>query len=873
MNRVRGNIFESYGNSALNALPFPLNVAGATPEIPYYQEQFGVSIGGPLVIPKVYNGQNKTSFFVNYNLQRSRSPFDLLSTVPTMLQRLGNFSQPEVPSGSNSVTVPTIYNPCPGLSTGPCTSNPIGPRTPFPNNTIPTGMISGQAMGLLQYIPLPNLPAGSLQNYRLLESLPSDNDRLMVRIGHKISNKDNLNVFYYYNDATSTSVSSFAQLTSTTSVRSQQLNLGETHNFSPHLINNLTLSFNRQRTELSNPFAFEQNIVHNLGINGVSEIPADWGIPIISFTNFTGLNDPIPSLTRNQTFRFVDFILWTHGKHNRRFGGEVRGVDLNTVTNPDARGTFNFTGYSTSNFTPNGQPIPDTGIDFADFLLALPQTTSERFGICGNINCSSSNYLQSWVFVGYLNDDWRATSKLTFNLGLRYEYFLPYTEKYGHLSDYLVGTNFEPVTVVTGQQPDGLPPSLIRSDPHLISPRVGIAYRPWSQHSLVMRAGYSIFYNGSIYQQLVTNLVTQPPFAQATTLITNPSQVLTLECGFTAPACENGSLTPTGSRPASNTYAVNPNYRVPYGQTWSGILEDQIYRNVILSIGYVGTKGTNLDLLLAPTVSQGKERQFRYETDGATSIYNGLVLNLRRQFHNGLRLSLNYVYSKSIDDASSIGGTTATVAQNSYDLEAERGLSTFDMRHKLLLNWTYELPFGDRRHWLNRGGGLAKVLGEWQISGYGQIQSGTPLTAQLQGNQSLNLNSSAFFSQRAIATGEPVALPGSEETTVRFFNTAAFCPLLNETCGPPPGVAGPPWPAGRDTIIGPGTVNFNASLDRFVTLSREKSRTLNFRVSANNLFNTPNFSGLSTIVNSVTFGRVTSVQSMRTLNFSLRLRF
>jgi len=318
VNRVRGNIFESYGNSALNALPFPLNVAGETPEIPYYQEQFGVSIGGPLVIPKIYHGQDKTSFFINYNLQRNRSPFDILSTVPTMLQREGNFSQP---GGSNAGTVPTIYNPCPGLSTGPCTSNPIGPRTPFPSNTIPTGMISGQALGLLQYIPKPSLPAGSLQNYRLLESLPSDNDRLMVRIGQKISNKDNLNVFYYYNFATSTSVSSFTQLTSTTSVRSQQLNLGETHNFSPHLINNLTLSFNRQRTQLSNPFAFEQNIVQQLGINGVSEVPADWGIPIISFTNFTGLNDPIPSLTRNQTFRFVDFFLWTHGKHNMRFGG------------------------------------------------------------------------------------------------------------------------------------------------------------------------------------------------------------------------------------------------------------------------------------------------------------------------------------------------------------------------------------------------------------------------------------------------------------------------------------------------------------------------------------------------------------------------
>jgi hypothetical protein len=814
----------------------------AAPQIPYYQERFGASIGGPLSVPGIYNGKDKTSFFVHYQLQRGRSPFSSYSTVPSQAERSGDFSHVVIPSGPHVGNMPTIYDPM---------TNPTGPRTPFPGNVIPGPRFSSAAVGLLQYLPFPNLP-GSVQNFRLQESLPADNDRVMVRIGHKISNKDNLTGFYYFNSLRSTAVSTFPELTQSTSTRGQNANVSEIHNFGPHVVNTLTLIFNRQRTELLNPFAFKQDLASELGIQGVSQDPLNWGLPIISFTNYTGLNDVIPSLTRNQTFRILDSVLWSHGKHNVRFGGEMRRVQVNTLTDPDARGTFNFTGYTTSNLKSDGHPVAGTGIDFADFLLGLPHVTSERFG-------TSSNYLRSWVYAGFVQDDWRTTSKLTFSLGLRYEYFLPFTEKYGHLSDYLLGPEFSSVSVVTGQSPNGLPPSLIKSDAHLFAPRLGLAFRPWSQHSFVMRAGYGIFYDGSIYRRLVPNLVNQPPFAQATTLITSPTQVLTLENGFPTAA---------GSRPASNTYAVDPHFRVPYGQTWTLTLEDQIFHNVILSVGYVGTKGTKLDLLLAPNEAITGQRalqglQFRYETDGTTSIYNGLQVNLRRQFHNGLALSAYYAYSKSIDNASSIGGAGGTVAQDLFNLEAERGLSVFDVRHRLLVNWNYEFPFGERRRWLNRGGGLARVLGNWQISGYGQVQSGTPFTAQLAGNQSINASGAAFFSERTNATGEPVALPGSDRTTLRYFNTGAFTL-------PPSGTFGN---AGRNTIPGPGLINFNTSLDRFVTLSREKGIRLDFRISANNLFNTPNYGGLGTVVNAVTFGRVTSVKSMRALDVSLRLRF
>lgn len=697
INRLRGNVFERYSNSALDARSYPLNVA-ESPRISSYQEQAGFALGGPLVIPKIYNGRDKTSFFVHYNLQRSRNPFDAFATVPTLAERNGDFSEAVIPSGPLAGTTPVIFDPASGGA------DRLGPRTAFIGNQIPTSRFDPAAVALLKFIPLPNL-AGSVQNFHLQEALPSANDRVMGRIGHQISDKDSLNAFYFFNSSRSNSVTTFPALTSSTSVRSQNLNLGETHIFDPHLMNSFLFNFNRQRTNLLNAFAFKQNISGELGIQGVSQDPRDWGLPIISLTNFAGLNDTLPSLARNQTFRVFDFLILNKGKHNLRSGGELRRVGLNALTDPDARGTFTFSGFATSDFSAQGFPLPGTGFDFADFLLGLPQATSVRFG-------TSSNYFRSWVYSSFAQDDWRVNSRLTFNLGLRYEYFEPFTEKYGHLSDLAIGEGFSSVGVVTGQAPGPFPPSLIRSDKNNFAPRLGLAFRPSTKHSLVLRAGYGIFYDSSIYQRLVPNLADQPPFAQASTLLTSPRQVLTLENGF--PRIAPGIV--------RNTYAVDPNFRTPYGQTWNFGMEDQVAPNLILSVNYVGTKGSKLDLLLGPNraapgsplttqqrLALQNALQFTYETFGASSIYEGLQVGLRQQFHGGLSMSANYTFSRSLDDAASVGGAGRTVAQNDLDLQAERGLSVFDVRHRLLINHTYEFPFGERHRYLNRGGALARL--------------------------------------------------------------------------------------------------------------------------------------------------------------------
>jgi hypothetical protein len=226
-------------------------------------------------------------------------------------------------------------------------------------------------------------------------------------------------------------------------------------------------------------------------------------------------------------------------------------------------------------------------------------------------------------------------------------------------------------------------------------------------------------------------------------------------------------------------------------------------------------------------------------------------------------MSGNYTWGKSIDDAASVGGSGHNVPQNSFDLQAERALSNFDVRQRLIVNHTYEFPFGEQRHFLNRGGPVARVIGNWQISGVTTLQTGTPLTAQVAGNQSNNNGSGVFASERPDATGLSVSLPRSERSTEGFFNTAAFAL-------PPSGQLGT---AGRNTITGPGTVNFNMSLGRFFTFSREKGLRGRFSIDANNIFNHPNYSGVATTINAQNFGWVTSVAAMRSVTLSLRFNF
>jgi trimeric autotransporter adhesin len=881
INHPHGSIYYGIGDSAFNAAPYSLAGEPAT-QPGYLQNSFGGSVGGPLNIPHIYHGGSKTFFFVNYNGKRGENPFDQFSTVPTQLERQGNFSQTTYTASAGTILPVEIYNP--------------ETNTPFLNNTIP--QINPVAAGLLPYIPLPTLP-GDYQNFHFVTSANSDSDDLNVRVNHTFgaapvrgrrggrnAPRNNLTFGLHYHGSSSNITNPFPSVGGSTGVRSFDVPVAYVRSIGK-LTNSVRFDFNRSRTRTQNLYAFNNDITGTLGISGVSQNPFDWGLPNLSFTNSASLQDTNPQLLRNQTYTFSDYVVWTHGKHSWRWGGDFRRVQLNTETDSNARGSFVFTGVNTSEISA-GQPVPGTGYDFADFLLGLPQQTSVQFG-------QNNYHFHGDYWDLYLQDEWKLRGNLTLNMGVRYEYVSPLTEENNRLANLdlspgvLNQMSTAAVALVlpgqTGPYSGSLPDSLVRPDRKDFAPRIGFAWKPFSK--TVVRGGYGINYNTGAYQGIVQQLAFQPPFSTAATNIQTAAVKLTLQDGFPAPLA-NG---------ITNNYAVNPNYRLGYVQIRNLDIQQQIRPTLLLNIDYTGTKGTDLDILEAPNrttspsgfaILISNAQAFTYENSVADSEANAGSVRLRKRLAKGFSIGGIYTFSKSIDDASSIGagatsgantpglgaggtaaagsgatasaGTgTSNVAQDPLELSAERGLSSFNQTHKFTADYLWELPFGHDKPWLTGNTPLRAIFGDWQWSGDWTIASGLPFTPRILGNAA-EINGGTNGTLRPdLIPGQSISLP--HPSIGEWFNTAAFIE-------PPAGQYGD---ARRNSIIGPGSKVFDMALTKVIPL--QESRMLEFRAQATNVFNIPNYSSIDTSVTSPTFGRVTAVGAMRQLTMTARFRF
>jgi trimeric autotransporter adhesin len=829
-----GSLAVTVTNSALNAAPFSLN--GEAVHKPYAgSERVAFNIGGPVRIPKLVTNDK---WFVYLTLQDNLTKTGSYSTaaVPTLAERDGDFSGATV--HNNPIT---IYDP---LS-----------QAPFPGNIIPTNRFNPASAALLQYFPDPMF-TGVVQNYTITPTTPSTSNAIGLRLNGPLTAKDTLNVNQQYSGNTSTSEQLFG-FKDNSNGYGLSSSVNWRHTFKARLNNNASLAFSRSTSRSTPFFANKSNIEGELGIIGPDETPVDYGPPNLSFTNFGSLSDGTFSLNRNQTTNFTDTVTWVYQrKHNFSFGFGYRRMQQNALSYANSRGAFSFSGLLTQGYDSSGNALPNTGFDFADFLLGYPQSTSLRIG-------NSNNYFRGQAWNVYGVDDFRVSRGLTLNLGLRWEYFTPYTELQGHLANLDINSALTQVAVVTPNAPQGpfgapFPASLLNPDKNNFSPRLGLAWRPSQKHSRVIRLGYSIFFSGSSYSQMAAKMAAQPPFATTGSLSTSLADPLTLETGL-----------PSTASQSSNTYAINPNYKLAYAQTWVAAIQQTLPSNLLVELEYVGTKGTRLDELIVPnsfppgtvlTPAQqaaiGNATGFEYETDTGNSIYHSGQVRMTRRFSRGMSAVLLYTLSKSIDNASSFsGGGSGTIAQNWQDLAAERGLSTFNQKNALSLTYLLSSPVGIHGLWRN-GGWKTHAFSGWTFQGTFTYHSGNPLTATIPYVNSSS-KSAVVGQLRAEATG--VSIFGGSNP---YFNPNAF-----EL--PPAGQYGD---AGVDTITGPALVSLNGALNRAWRFG-DSRRQVQLRLSANNMLNYVQITNFGTQVNSSTYGLATGASSTRTVTLLLRFSF
>ena len=897
-NQPHGALFWNGDNSALNADDFALR-GQAIQQPAYMTNHFGATLFAPPYIPKLLTHDTNDILFVTLSGQRSSQPFDTYATVPTLAERGGDFSA----LTSQTRTPITLYNPQTSPGVGPCTANGNTPGQKFVGNVIPASCISAQAAALLSYVPAPNLP-GSIENYQRLTTAGTNTTQLGVRFMHTFGSSAGANPFmrmarqflgvgtpgitqslfvnYNYEHSASDSLNVFAPLGGKNQTHQESLQLGYSIG-KGRLTNTVTGGWNQTHTQVGNYFSNVNDVAPSLGLSGLPASPQLWGLPNVTLNQFTGLNEQQPEFELQETVSLGEMSAWIHGKHNVRWGGDFRRVYSDEIGNTNSTGTFAFTGCFTEqpgscvagNLGSSGTTgMPLTGSSLADLLLGMPQETTIQAA-------NQETYLRQNAIDGYAQDDWRAMKNMTVLFGVRYEYFSPYSEEHDRLATLDVGDGFAQAATVTsngvGPFTGKYPRDLVYPERDNFEPRLGFAVHPW--RDTVIRGGYGTNFTVGQYVKFVQNFAFEPPFAnvQNNLVDSEAGEAAVVDCSSFCLA--NGFPVPESAQ--IGTYAVDKNYRLPWVQVWNLNLQRTIPWNIVINAGYNGQKGNRLDLVDAPgrypttvdgapTTTQpvaynnpAQTVAYDYEQALAFSSYNAGTLSVRKRLSGGISLQATYTYSHAIDDASTIGGNGGTtcggncLAQNWQNLRAEESNSSFDVRHNVRGSFLYELPFGPNTH-LMTADWFGHVLANTNFSGSYEFASGNPLTPHYE------------VTAQEVATGttntlRPDRVPGVSLTAgggslENWFNKAAFAP--------PSGLYGT---ASRLSIPGPGTVSVDMSISKSVRFGDFK--TLEVRATADNVFNTVQYSGVDSTLGDASYGQVTSAAQMRQFSFLGRYRF
>ncbi|HYL74551.1 MAG TPA: carboxypeptidase regulatory-like domain-containing protein [Bryobacteraceae bacterium] len=843
-NQFHGVLYEYLRNADLDAKNFFDRPALPIP--PFKRNQFGASVGGPVI-------KDRTFFFFNWESTRVRQSITRVATVPTTAMKNGDFSA-LLP---NTI----IYNPGTLSTSG---GQPV--RTPFDTNRIPKSLFTGSiGQAIANLYPDPNGATGPGSG--LFTSSPGKTDdfnQYNSRVDHRFTQNDSVFVRYsFIKEDRFDTFDPFCSLSNVPGFGCNTLNGGQNavvshiHLFGATRVNELRLGFNRTRGGI-----FQQDraadVSTQLGILGTSRSPIDFGLVRILPAGFDSLGDGgnLPQDRKDNTYQISDAFTWTHGTHTYKFGGDFRRFQLNLLFDSNARGSMNFDPFYTTSPVLRGANIGagTGGNPIAELLLGVPDTASVSRSIAGPTGNTVTAF-RTYSLNYFVQDDWRIRPNLTLNLGLRWEYNSPVVDKYNHLGTFDPGAPGQ-LRVSTSQKPE-----LYEVSKKQFAPRIGFAYTPFGSKT-VFRGGYGIFWDDKLLNIHLTPALS-PPFLVPLNFNQSTNGVPNINIANPFGGQAGAAAVP------SAVWLESP-FKNGYLQQWSLNVQRELPSAMAFTIGYVGSKGTHLDhqynanLPQPSTLFVQANRPYpnfgnlTVDSASASSIYHALQTSIEKRFSQGLSFLVGYTYSKAIDNGSAWNAGVLNV----FNFHAERGLSTFDTRNRFVGSYTYDLPFGKGRPYGANWSGVANVLlGGWQTNGILTIQSGNPFDVQVGLNTITGTNSGT----RPDVTGNPNDFHHDPQL---WFNTLDFNRNFSARFGN----------AGRNVVIGPGTKDFDfALLKRFPLFSEQ--RYLQFRSEFFNLANHPNFDNPNATLVSPSFGRVTSAgtadprSSSRQIQFALRLVF
>ncbi len=861
-NQIHGAAYDFLRNNKLDASNF-FEPSHVTP--PFRRNQFGGTLGGPLIIPGLYHGKDKTFWFVSYQGMRQELASPIFGYFPTPTELTGDLSDLAAASG-----MPVV---------DPLTGNP------FLGNVIPQNRMPSTLLPFLQngigkgpWLPTPNYTGIPGYNYFKDGNTAYDGDQVIARVDQRLNDKtflygrfaynnenlndDNLNPNYYFYQRNHT--------------ESGALHLS--HVFTPNLVGEVSVGLSQFIQQEEATTVFKYDITNKLlGIQGLSTIPDSWGAPGWEPGGYSELGEggSLPRLWKPTIAEVRPALEWNHGKHQMRFGGDFeRFLDtFQEIIEPN--GDFSYNG-SFTNYT------------LGDFLLGIPSSTF--------FSPEPFNPRQRYSVLGeYFQDDWKVNHSLTLNLGVRYEWNgIPYSSNRTMSNIYVPADGSTPQIVtsknVTGitfegvQQPlvnilpyvtaesVGLPDSLVFNDKRDLGPRLGFAYSPGALRNTVIRGGYGIFYQRDTENRYI-DMSLNPPFVDERTFSFDHSNFQQFDWFNPAVQYDTSGVGLFGN----GTQARNGRI-----QAYNLTIEHTI-GSMLFSAAYVGNTSAHLASMAQPNQAQPGTGSFdsRQKWPGAGNFYiqgydgygnyNSLQIKAQKNFSKGFMLLAGYTYSKTLDDT---GGTfvgeggRGFIYENSYDPRQSYGLAAQDIRNRLVVSYIYDLPFGRDKKFLNGSKVADAVVGGWSVDGVTALQSGSPIAMYQICNRA---NTDAGTPRPDVVGDWHLSNSRSDvQKIAEYFNTAAFVNVCPDPVNGPFSFSH----TGRDFVIGPGLQDWDFGISRRFFLGEGESTWLQFRAEFFNIFNHPNLGQPDSYAGDPGFGTIAYTASdAREIQFGLKLNF